>query len=66
MQSPLQLTESGRLKHFLTISGLSKALLTEILDTADSLIEVGERQIKKVPLLICFLKRVLEQEAPSN
>jgi aspartate carbamoyltransferase catalytic subunit len=51
MQSPLQLTESGRLKHFLTISGLSKALLTEILDTADSLIEVGERQIKKVPLL---------------
>jgi len=51
MQAPLQLTESGRLKHFLTISGLSKALLTEILDTADSLIEVGERQIKKVPLL---------------
>ncbi len=51
MQSSLQLTESGRLKHFLTISGLSKALLTEILDTADSLIEVGERQIKKVPLL---------------
>jgi aspartate carbamoyltransferase catalytic subunit len=51
MQSPLQLTESGRLKHFLTITGLSKTLLTEILDTADSLIEVGERQIKKVPLL---------------
>jgi len=51
MQPSLQLTESGRLKHFLTISGLSKALLTEILDTADSLIEVGERQIKKVPLL---------------
>jgi aspartate carbamoyltransferase catalytic subunit len=51
MQSQLQLTESGQLKHFLTISGLSKALLTEILDTADSLIEVGERQIKKVPLL---------------
>jgi len=51
MQSSLQLTESGRLKHFLTVSGLSKALLTEILDTADSLIEVGERKIKKVPLL---------------
>jgi len=50
-QRPLQLTESGRLKHFLTISGLSKELLTEILDTADSLIEVGERNIKKVPLL---------------
>lgn len=47
----LQLTKSGRLKHFLTISGLSKALLTEILDTADSFIEVGARNIKKVPLL---------------
>ena len=47
----IQLTKSGRLKHFLTISGLSKELLTEILDTADSLIEVGERNIKKVPLL---------------
>jgi len=47
----LQLTETGRLKHFLTVSGLSKELLTEILDTADSLIEVGERNIKSVPLL---------------
>lgn len=51
MQTPIQLTKSGRLKHFLTVSGLSKDLLTEILDTADSLIEVGERNIKKVPLL---------------
>ena len=51
MQAPIQLTKSGRLKHFLTVSGLSKDLLTEILDTADSLIEVGERNIKKVPLL---------------
>jgi len=49
--SSLQLTETGRLKHFLTVSGLSRELLTEILDTADSLIEVGERNIKKVPLL---------------
>jgi len=49
--NPLQLTRTGQLKHFLTVSGLSKELLTEILDTADSLIEVGERNIKKVPLL---------------
>ncbi len=49
--SSLQLTENGRLKHFLTVSGLDRALLTEILDTADSFIEVGERNIKKVPLL---------------
>ncbi len=51
MQTPIQLNESGQLKHFLTVSGLSKSLLTEILDTADSFIEVGERNIKKVPLL---------------
>ena len=50
-QGSIQLTKSGRLKHFLTITGLSKEILTEILDTADSLIEVGERNIKKVPLL---------------
>jgi aspartate carbamoyltransferase catalytic subunit len=47
----LQLTEEGQLRHFLTLDGLGRALLTEILDTADSFIEVGERSIKKVPLL---------------
>ncbi|MAL98818.1 MAG: aspartate carbamoyltransferase catalytic subunit [Alteromonadaceae bacterium] len=47
----LQLTSGGQLKHFLTIDGLGRDLLTEILDTADSFIEVGERRIKKVPLL---------------
>ena len=30
----LQLNAEGKLKHFLTIEGLSKELLTEILDTA--------------------------------
>lgn len=47
----LQLNKQGQLKHFLTLDGLDKALLTEILDTADSFIEVGARSIKKVPLL---------------
>lgn len=51
MSSSIQLSNSGRLKHFLTVSGLDRALLTEILDTADSFIEVGQRNIKKVPLL---------------
>ncbi len=50
-ESSIQLTSTGRLKHFLTVSGISRELLTEILDTADSFIEVGERNIKKVPLL---------------
>ncbi|MEX2474143.1 aspartate carbamoyltransferase catalytic subunit [Marinobacter sp.] len=48
---PLQLTADGQLRHFLTLDGLDRAMLTDILDTADSFIEVGERSIKKVPLL---------------
>lgn len=47
----LQLTPDGQLKHFLTLDGLDRALLTDILDTADSFIEIGERTIKNVPLL---------------
>ena len=47
----LQLTADGELRHFLAIEGLDQPLLTRILDTADSFIEVGERTIKKVPLL---------------
>lgn len=47
----LQLNAQGQLRHFLTLDGLERTLLTEILDTADSFIEVGARSIKKVPLL---------------
>ena len=47
----LQLNQQGQLRHFLTIEGLSRELLTELLDTADSFLEVGERAVKKVPLL---------------
>ena len=47
----LQLNRFDQLRHFLSIEGLSRELLTEILDTADSFIEVGARSIKKVPLL---------------
>jgi aspartate carbamoyltransferase catalytic subunit len=46
----LQLNEQGRLRHFLTIDGLSRELLTEILDTAEGFVGVAERTIKKVPL----------------
>jgi aspartate carbamoyltransferase catalytic subunit len=51
MTRHLQLTESGKLKHFLTIEGLSKQLLIEILDTAESFVDMSEHQVKKVPLL---------------
>ena len=47
----IQLNSNGQLKHFITTEGLSKALLTEILDTADSFIDMSEQQVKKVPLL---------------
>jgi aspartate carbamoyltransferase catalytic subunit len=51
-ESPqLQLTEQGQLRHFLTIEGLSKSLLTEILDTADSFVSMEQQSVKKVPLL---------------
>jgi len=47
----LQLNKEGKLKHFLTIDGLSKEILTEILDTAESFASMSEQQVKKVPLL---------------
>ncbi len=50
-RTELQLTAQGRLRHFLDIEGLSRELLTEILDTAESFIAVSDRSIKKVPLL---------------
>ncbi len=51
MNRHLQLTETGKLKHFLSIEGLNKTLLTEILDTAESFVGISEHQVKKVPLL---------------
>lgn len=47
----IQLNEHGQLRHFLTIGGLSQPLLTNILDTADSFLSVGNQSTKKVPLL---------------
>ena len=48
---PLQLNDQGQLRHFLSLDGLPRELLTELLDTADSFLEVGARAVKKVPLL---------------
>jgi aspartate carbamoyltransferase catalytic subunit len=47
----LQFDASGGLTHLLTLEGLSRQTLLDILDTAESFIAVGEREIKKVPLL---------------
>ncbi|WP_417549283.1 aspartate carbamoyltransferase catalytic subunit [Methylophaga sp.] len=46
-----QLTESGQLRHFLTIEGLKRPLLTEIMDRAEQFSSISHRQVKKVPLL---------------
>lgn len=47
----LQLTAEGRLRNFLSTEHLPRSILEEILDTAASFVDVGDRAIKKVPLL---------------
>jgi len=47
----LQVGSDGRLRHLLTLEGLSAELVRHILDTADQFVSVGERDVKKVPLL---------------
>ncbi|MDH5378068.1 MAG: aspartate carbamoyltransferase catalytic subunit, partial [Gammaproteobacteria bacterium] len=50
-KNSIQLTKDKKLRHFLTIEGLPRAILVEILDNAESFLTVGEQQVKKVPLL---------------
>ena len=51
MRDDLQFDRHGRLRHLLTIEGLPRQTLLDILNTAESFISVGEREVKKVPLL---------------
>ncbi len=51
MGDKLQLDPQGRLRHFLTIEGLGRGVLTEILDNAEPFAGVGGQGVKKVPLL---------------
>jgi aspartate carbamoyltransferase catalytic subunit len=46
-----QLNAAGELHHLLSIDGLPKAAIERILTTADSFINVAEREVKNVPLL---------------
>ena len=46
-----QLNRHGELIHLLSIEGLPRAVLTQILDTASTFLAVNERDVKKVPLL---------------
>ena len=47
----IQLNKQGRLRHFLTVEGLKRQVLVDILDTAESLSGVTDQTVKKVPLL---------------
>ena len=50
MHNP-QLNAHGELTHLLSTDGLPREILTQILDTASSFLEVSDRDVKKVPLL---------------
>ena len=49
--SKLQFDSEGKLHHFLTIEGIKRKTLTELLDLADSFLGTEGRQVKKLPLL---------------
>ncbi len=51
LPASMQLTEDGRLRHFLTIEGLPATLLNEILERANSFLSITAQPVKKVPLL---------------
>ena len=51
MQRNPQLNDKGELQHLLSIEGLPREILLQILDTAESFVGVTEREVKKVPLL---------------
>ena len=46
-----QLNKNGELIHLLSTEGLSKDILTHILNTAENFVSVNDREVKKVPLL---------------
>jgi aspartate carbamoyltransferase catalytic subunit len=46
-----QLNAQGELIHLLSIEGLPRDVLVQILDTAGTFLSVNEREVKKVPLL---------------
>ena len=51
MNNNPQLNSAGELIHLLSTEGLPKAIMTRILDTAESFLSVSDRQVKSVPLL---------------
>ena len=46
-----QLNKNGELIHLLSMEGLPKSILTQVLDTATNFVSVNDREVKKVPVL---------------
>ena len=46
-----QLSSDGKLKHLLSTEGLPRQLIEGLLETADQFVSVGDREVKKVPIL---------------
>ncbi len=51
LPSSIQLSEDGQLKHFLSIEGLPREMLVEILDRAEQFVTLPNKAQKKFPLL---------------
>src|SRR5260370_40520127 len=51
VQNNPELNANGEVQHLLSIEGLPREVLVQILDTAESFAGVTEREVKKVPLL---------------
>jgi aspartate carbamoyltransferase catalytic subunit len=51
LQRNPQLNRNGELVHLLSIDGLPREVLLQILDTAGTFLSVNDREVKKVPLL---------------
>ncbi len=49
--TPLQMGPDGRLRHLLSIEGLSRELVEQILSQAESFLTVAHQSVRKVPLL---------------
>ncbi len=47
----LQLNHRGQLQHLLDIEGLNQSLITTILDTTETFVDINDRAVKKVPNL---------------
>ena len=51
IQQDIQLDANGRLRHLLTVEGLKRQMIVDILDTAESFSSATGQPIKKVPIL---------------